>query len=358
MKPTISRTRFSVLAGAVVCALLFGACGPAAAPPPPTRTPAPTFTPAPPVEPTPVDPAMLATAQAAQDQQQAEQAQQQPAADQPASEQNQGDAGQPAEQPQAEQPTPEPTATSTPEPKVPEVVTTQIVNIRGGPGTNYNLVGTANQDTRFRVTGKNQSGDWWQIDFNGQPAWVYGQLVNAQNTEGVAVAQNIPAAPVAVAPPPQPAATNTPAPAPQSAPTNTPAPAPPAQAPASNLPYDLLKTERCDPNPGTTYFNGYVRDSNNNPVNAVCLHIAFYEPRTTKCSGCDGVGDGVWGFSPFGGPAPRGVPIEIFVVECPASGVPTGGMGSDFGNLTPQSPKWTRTIGDSEQCTGITFVRK
>ena len=93
-------------------------------------------------------------------------------------------------------------------------------------------------------------------------------------------------------------------------------------------------------------------------MNAVCLHIAFYEPRTTKCSGCDGVGDGAWGFSPFGGPAPRGVPIEIFVVECPASGVPTGGMGSDFGNLTPQSPKWTRTINDSEQCTGITFVKK
>jgi hypothetical protein len=42
-------------------------------------------------------------------------------------------------------------------------------------------------------------------------------------------------------------------------------------------------------------------------------------PRNTKCSGCDGVGDGVWGFSPFGGPAPAGTTVEIFVVECPGA---------------------------------------
>ncbi|MGB5052674.1 MAG: hypothetical protein WBO46_27230, partial [Caldilineaceae bacterium] len=120
-----------------------------------------------------------------------------------------------------------------------------------------------------------------------------------------------------------------------------------------------LDTERCDPNPGTTYFNGFTRASDNSLINAVCVHIAFYGPRNTKCSGCDGVGDGNWGFSPFGGPAPAGTTVEIYVVQCPGS-MPAGGQteGSGFGDLTPQSPKWVKTINESVQCTGITFVRR
>jgi hypothetical protein len=140
-----------------------------------------------------------------------------------------------------------------------------------------------------------------------------------------------------------------------------PAEQPPAEQPPANdsFPFTLGATEACAPNAGNTYFEGYVRDANNNLLNGVCVHIAFYEPRGTKCSGCDGVGDGKWGFSPFGGPAPSGVPIEIFVVPCEGP-MPMGGQTeqSGFGNLTPQSPKWTRTITSSEQCTGITFYRK
>ena len=134
---------------------------------------------------------------------------------------------------------------------------------------------------------------------------MFGQLVTATGTEGVAVAQNIPAPPTAAPVPP----TNTPAPQPTAAPVAaaTQAPAQPsANANSGNFPYSLGSTERCDPNPGTTYFQGFVRDANNNPLNAVCVHIDFYGPRNTKCSGCDGVGDGNWGFSPFGGPAKRG----------------------------------------------------
>jgi hypothetical protein len=113
------------------------------------------------------------------------------------------------------------------------------------------------------------------------------------------------------------------------------------------------------PNAGNTYFNGFVRRKDNSPMNGVCVHIAFYEPRGTKCSGCDGVGDGVWGFPPFGGPAKGGEPIEIFIVPCEGP-MPLGGQTaqSGFGNLTPQSPKWTHTVNGSEQCTGITFYEK
>jgi hypothetical protein len=235
------------------------------------------------------------------------------------------------------------------------VVVNSNMNVRGGPGTNYNIIGAANQGQRYPVTGKNNDGTWWQISYNGQPGWVFGELVTPQNTQAVAVAANIPA------PPP----TATPAPVP---PTPVPQPTQPPQAqptapPATNndsFPYLLGENSaQCAPNAGNTYFSGFVRDTNNNLVNGVCVHIHFYEPRKTVCSGCDGVGDGNWGFSPFGGPAPAGTAVEIFVVPCEGN-MPLGGQTAEsgFGNLTPQSPKWTRTLTQSEQCTGITFYKK
>ena len=288
----------------------------AQATPLPTRTPLPTFTPtmaaaAQPAEPQPVEP-------------------------------------QPAE-PQPAEPAENPTETPTSTPQIAQLVLNDLVNIRSGPGTSYGLVGSGQQGNIFRITGKNSDGSWWQIDYNGQAGWVFGQLVAVTGGETVAVAQNIPPAP---APP-----TNTPVP-PTPAPAQAaPAQPAPAQPPADNYPYLLGNTETCAPNPGQTYFSGYTRDRSNNLINGVCIHLHFYEPRTTKCSGCDGVGDGLWGFSPFGGPAPRGTTVEIFVVACPGS-LPLGGQSSNFSDLTPQSPKWVRTINDSEQCTGITFFRK
>ena len=326
----------------------------AQATPLPTRTPLPTFTPtmaaaaapaeqqpaeAQPAEAQPAEPAEAQPAEA----QPAEPAEAQPAEAQPA------EAAQPAEP--AESPTETPTST----PQIAQLVLNDLVNIRSGPVTTYGLVGSGQQGNIFRITGKNSDGSWWQIDYNGQAGWVFGQLVAVTGGEAVAVAQNIPPAPVA--PPINTPVPPTPAPA-QPAPAQ-PAPAQPApaQPPADNYPYLLGNTETCAPNPGQTYFSGYTRDRSNNLINGVCIHLHFYEPRTTKCSGCDGVGDGLWGFSPFGGPAPRGTTVEIFVVACPGS-LPLGGQSSNFSDLTPQSPKWVRTINDSEQCTGITFFRK
>jgi hypothetical protein len=311
---------------------LVAACAPAAVPPEPTRVPAPTFTPTPLIAPAPVAPPPVAPPA------------EQPPAQQPPAEQP------PAVQPPAEQPpAPEPTPTETPV-LAAEVIINANMNVRGGPGTNYNIVGAASQGQRFPVTGRNNDSSWWQINFNGQAGWVFSQLVTAQNTQAVAIAANIPAPP----PPPPPTATPLPPP-PQEAP---PPQAPPP--PADNFPFMLLEgVERCDPNPGNTYFSGYVRRADNSLENGVCVHIAYYEPRVTKCSGCDGVGDGNWGFSPFGGPAPSGVPVEIFVVPC-SGNMPLGGQtaATGFGDLSPQSKKWTRTITTSEQCTGITFVRR
>lgn len=313
-------------------------------------------------------------------------------------------------------------ATATPVPPAAQItVNTQLLNVRGGPGTNYATVGIINQGERFDITGKNNTGDWWEIDYNNQRGWVFDTLVTTSDTQGVTIAALIPApppptaAPVVVAPPtpvpyvpptalpyipptavpyrpppatatltaaqaayyaaiaagqnpnPQPVAPQ-PQPQPQpptAAPPPTAVPAQPTVAPPPteppkpaepSFPFLLLEgVETCEPNAGQTYFKGFVRYKSNEPRNAVCVHIGFYGPRTTKCSGCDGVGAGNWGFSPFGGPAPAGTTVEIFVVSCP-SDLPAGGQNGNFSDLTPRSKKWVRTINESEQCAGITFV--
>jgi len=109
------------------------------------------------------------------------------------------------------------------------VVNAADANARGGPGTEYALVGQVTQGQAFDVIGKNNEGTWWQFCcVNGQQAWIFGELVNIENGSSVPVAQNIPAAPVAVAPPTQPPAEQpTAAPAPP-AEQPTAAPAPPA----------------------------------------------------------------------------------------------------------------------------------
>ncbi len=224
------RTRLVVAFAALVMGLTLTACGPSqpAAPPTPTRTPMPTFTPTPEIVMTPVDPSAAATAKAAEAT---------AAAANPAPSQGEGQ-GQPgASQPQ-ETPTPEP-PTPTPEPAV---VTDQLMNVRQGPGTNYPIIGQADPGQRFRVTGKNQAGNWWQIDFNGQPGWLFAELVTPEGTEAVPVASNIPA------PPP------TPTPLP---PTATPAPQP-TPTPASQYEFNIAQLQGCAPNAGVTYVEGTV----------------------------------------------------------------------------------------------------
>ena len=49
-------------------------------------------------------------------------------------------------------------------------VTGNGVRIRTGPGTNYSQIGSANSGNVLTVTGK--SGDWYQISYNGQTAYI------------------------------------------------------------------------------------------------------------------------------------------------------------------------------------------
>ncbi len=78
----------------------------------------------------------------------------------------------------------------------------QIINVREGPSTAYTVLGQISPGQTYNVVGKNEANDWWQIDFDGQQAWVIGQLVNASGeANDVAVITDLPEPPVAQAAP-------------------------------------------------------------------------------------------------------------------------------------------------------------
>ena len=67
-------------------------------------------------------------------------------------------------------PTATPTATSS-QPRVEVVVSS---NIRGGPGTNYPVVGKGSPGEQFHVCGRNESGDWVQLcGYTNPQRWIY-----------------------------------------------------------------------------------------------------------------------------------------------------------------------------------------
>jgi hypothetical protein len=191
--------------------VLLAACGPSAPQVDsavPTRTPRPTFTPTP-VAAAP-EPVVLATDTPAPQSQAA-----------------------PAEQPAAPaQPTP------TLEPQGARVVVTSpMVNVRSGPGTQYDVVGQVDRGEEFQITGKNPAGDWWQICcVSDRRGWIAGFLVDTSGpVEGVAVAAEIPAAPQPPTPAPAPVVqqpAQQPAQPQPAAPTPTPVPAEPTPTPA------------------------------------------------------------------------------------------------------------------------------
>ena len=52
------------------------------------------------------------------------------------------------------------------------------VILRSGPGAFYEQVGELHAGEARTVTGKNSQSDWWQVDFQGEPAWVFSALVD------------------------------------------------------------------------------------------------------------------------------------------------------------------------------------
>lgn len=148
-------------------------------------------------------------------------------------------------------PVPSPTAT----PGV--TVVNDFVNLRAGPGTNYDLVGRLNQGQTARVTGKSSDGQWWQISVEGKTVWVSGQFVQANDAaKGVSIAQ-APAAPTLA--PPTPAAAP---PVAAVAPTTSAEPSPATPAPPAEP----------DCNPSNPYWAATL---NNAPDYTFCTPVPF-----------------------------------------------------------------------------------
>jgi hypothetical protein len=52
-----------------------------------------------------------------------------------------------------------------------------VVNLRLGPGTDFEVIGQLNEGVEVPVIGTTAFRDWWQLFLDGRPAWVYVPLV-------------------------------------------------------------------------------------------------------------------------------------------------------------------------------------
>lgn len=188
-------------------------------------------------------------------------------------------------------------ATPTPTASQPVAVASDLINVRGGPGTIYAVVDALAVGEQVNITGKNDDGDWYEVQLaSGQRGWVLGQLVSTQgDTASVALATNIPA------PPP----TAVPAAAAPAEPVATAAPAPTEVPPAQTGPdFRLVEKRLWDvyENGGTK--NGptvtcgekrelrvVVLDANGSRLNGVAIQ-ALLGAREVLVTGAQGKGDG------------------------------------------------------------------
>ena len=66
----------------------------------------------------------------------------------------------------------------------------QQINVRSGPGTGFNSLGTVNPQDVLFLTGKDPNGGWLQIDFEAGPegkGWVNAAFVQAQGMENLPI---------------------------------------------------------------------------------------------------------------------------------------------------------------------------
>ncbi len=69
-------------------------------------------------------------------------------------------------------------------------VVIQQVNVRNGPGTSFDAIGTLNPQDTVTLTGKDPSGDWLQIQFAGAPdgvGWVAASFIQATGQESLPI---------------------------------------------------------------------------------------------------------------------------------------------------------------------------
>jgi uncharacterized protein YraI len=71
-----------------------------------------------------------------------------------------------------------------------EAETSQAINVRSGPGTDFNSLGTLDTGESVLVTGKNEAETWYQIYYPGGPGnrgWVSAGFVTVEDVGGLPV---------------------------------------------------------------------------------------------------------------------------------------------------------------------------
>ena len=56
-------------------------------------------------------------------------------------------------------------------------VSEELVNLRGGPGAEYEILSQLSQDQTLMVVGRNEAGDWLAVKFGGDTGWIFIDLV-------------------------------------------------------------------------------------------------------------------------------------------------------------------------------------
>lgn len=86
----------------------------------------------------------------------------------------------------------------------------QTINVRSGPGTNFDTLGTLIPNDVVSVTAKDASGAWMQVDFKGQAGWAASEFLKVNDADPLPVsagptqasAAEVTAVPTPIAPPP------------------------------------------------------------------------------------------------------------------------------------------------------------
>lgn len=73
-------------------------------------------------------------------------------------------------------------ATPTPRPaQATFIVDSQNVNVRAGPGVNYEVIGVVTKGQSFIITGTNEHRDWLRFQFQGKEGWAAAYLMDVKN---------------------------------------------------------------------------------------------------------------------------------------------------------------------------------
>lgn len=130
------------------------------------------------------------------------------------------------------------------------------VNLRLGPGTQYDVAAVLAQNGTLTVVGRNADASWWQVSAPEGILWVGASVTQASNVDGVPV--------VAVPPTPTPAL-----PTATATPSET---ATPTVAPTPALQYSIRNVFG-QVNEAITQIRGDIRDGNGNPINGVRVRV-------------------------------------------------------------------------------------